>query len=221
MGNSSGAQCSRPSPTAAELAFSPPFGNHAGAMNKVFITAGQLLQDSFLLAADVFHSGYVPDFILGLWRGGSPVGIAVQEYLQYQGIVTDHMAIRTTGYTGIDRLAPRVTVFGLGEVLPRLRAEMRLLVVDDVFDTGRSIEAVLTELRGRAGADCPEQIRIACPWFKPSRNVTQLRPDYFLHETAAWLVFPHEMLGLRPEELRAGKKDLEAIFDRLQLRNVQ
>lgn len=190
-------------------------------MNKVFITAGQLLQDSFLLAAEVFRSGYAPDFILGLWRGGSPVGIAVQEYLQYQGIVTDHMAIRTSAYTGIDRLAPQVIVAGLTEVLPRLRAEMRLLLVDDVFDSGRSIEAVLTELRARAGAGCPEQIRIACPWFKPSRNVTSLRPDYFLHETDAWLVFPHELLGLRPEELRAGKDDLAAVFDQLQLRNIQ
>ncbi|MCC6203118.1 MAG: hypoxanthine phosphoribosyltransferase [Gammaproteobacteria bacterium] len=188
-------------------------------MNKIFITAGELLQDSFLLASEVFRSGFAPDFILGLWRGGAPVGIAVQEYLHYQGITTDHMAIRTSAYTGIDQFAPKVSIFGLAEVIARLRGDMRLLVVDDVFDSGRSIEAVITELRARAGTECPTHIRIACPWFKPRRNVTALRPDYFIHETDQWLVFPHELMGLPPEELRAGKSDLAAIFERLQLQS--
>ena len=49
-------------------------------MNKNFITSQSLLQDSFRLAAKVYEDGFRPDFIIGIWRGGAPIGIAVQEF---------------------------------------------------------------------------------------------------------------------------------------------
>ena len=69
-------------------------------MNKRFIAANDLLLDSFQLAANICQAGFKPDFLVGLWRGGSAVGIAVQEGLDYFGIKTDHIAIRTS-YTGL------------------------------------------------------------------------------------------------------------------------
>ena len=53
-------------------------------MNKKFITAQDLLEDSFRLAAQVFEDGFRPQFIIGIWRGGAPVGIAVQEYFDFK-----------------------------------------------------------------------------------------------------------------------------------------
>ena len=50
-------------------------------MEKIYITADQLLEDSFKLAINIFESGFRPDFIVGVGRGGAPVGIAVQECL--------------------------------------------------------------------------------------------------------------------------------------------
>ena len=58
---------------------------HAGGtttMNERFIGADDLLRDSFQLAANIFEAGFKPDFLVGLWRGGSSVGIAVQEGLE-------------------------------------------------------------------------------------------------------------------------------------------
>jgi hypothetical protein len=49
------------------------------------------------------------------------------------------------------------------------------------------------------------------PWFKPSRNETTMTPDYFLRETAEWLVFPHELDALTPEELRKCRPGIAAI----------
>ena len=69
-------------------------------MDKHFISAESLLRDSFVLARQIFDSGFRPDFIVGVWRGGAPVGIAVQEFLEFQGIPSDHIAIRTSSYTG-------------------------------------------------------------------------------------------------------------------------
>jgi len=47
-------------------------------MTKKFITANDLLLDSFRLAEKIYRAGLRPDFLVGLWRGGSAVGIAVQ-----------------------------------------------------------------------------------------------------------------------------------------------
>ena len=55
-----------------------------------------MLEEAFKLAFTIFDSGFRPDFIGGIWRGGSTVGIYVQECLQYLGIKTDHISIRTT-----------------------------------------------------------------------------------------------------------------------------
>ncbi|MDH3334061.1 MAG: hypoxanthine phosphoribosyltransferase, partial [Gammaproteobacteria bacterium] len=52
-------------------------------MNERFIAADDLLRDSFQLAANIYEAGFRPDFLVGLWRGGSAVGIAVQEGLDY------------------------------------------------------------------------------------------------------------------------------------------
>ena len=53
-------------------------------MQKTFITAQSLLEDSFRLAAKVFEDGFRPQFIIGIWRGGAPIGIAVQEFFEFK-----------------------------------------------------------------------------------------------------------------------------------------
>lgn len=173
--------------------------------DKLYISADSLLADSFALAACVLASDFRPTFIAALWRGGAPIGIAVQELLEHRGIVTDHIAIRTSSYTGIDQQDKTVRVHGLDYLVSRLTHADRLLIVDDVFDSGRSLEAVHATLRERCGAQLPADIRIATVYYKPSRNRSALRPDFFVHETAAWLVFPHELQGLTEVEIRAHK----------------
>ena len=93
-----------------------------------------------------------------------------------------------------------------------MNQEDSLLIVDDVFDTGMSIEAVLTELKSRARLNTPSNIRIAAPWYKPEKNKTGRAPDYYIHETSHWLVFPHELRGLSKEEVQSGKSDVADII---------
>ena len=68
---------------------------------KRFIDEQELLEDSYRLARQIYQSGFRPDFIVGVWRGGSTVGIYVQECLQYLGVESDHIAVRTS-YSGRD-----------------------------------------------------------------------------------------------------------------------
>ena len=76
--------------------------------DKTFITAQELLDDSFRLARMIYESGFRPDYIVGVWRGGTPVGIAVQEALDHFGIESDHIAIRTSFRFINLRICPRM-----------------------------------------------------------------------------------------------------------------
>ncbi len=181
-------------------------------IEKHYITANSLLEDSYRLAMQVIDSGYKPTHIVGIWRGGAPVGIAVQELMEYHGINADHIAIRTASYYGIDQQSKDVRVYALGYLIDTLSPEDRLLVVDDVFDSGRSIRAFIHELAAKCRYNMPHDWRIATVYYKPSRNLTDLIPDYCVHETEQWLVFPHEITGLTVEEIRAHKPGASIIL---------
>ena len=184
--------------------------------DKLFLDAETLLRDSFELALRVFESGFAPTFILGVWRGGTPVGIAVQEVLETLRCPTEHFAIRTSSYGGGTEGGP-VEVYGLQQVVDLINAEDRLLIVDDIFDSGRSVAAIIEQLSTRARANCPSAlkgggIRVATLYYKPARNTTDRVPDYYVHETDRWTVFPHELRGCTVEELRRTKRLPERYF---------
>ena len=182
---------------------------------KDYIGADQLLADSFRLGLKILDSGFRPNFIVGVWRGGSPVGIAVQELLEFFGVSTDHIAIRTSLYRGIEQRADEIRVHGLQYVIDTVSADDAMLIVDDVFDTGLSIDALIAEIRARARRNTPDDIRVATVYYKPANNRTRRQPDYWVHETDRWLVFPHELHGLTPDEIRSHKKAFAAFLDRL------
>lgn len=169
---------------------------------KQYLTAQSLLEDSYALARKVLDSDFKPTFIVAIWRGGAPIGIAVQEYLSVHGIKSDHIAIRTSSYAAeIDQQAKQVRVHGLNYLVKNIQRHDKLLLVDDVFDTGRSIEAIINELEKKTRLNMPEEVRVAVPYYKPTRNKTERTPDYYIHETEAWLKYPHSLEGLSSEEI--------------------
>lgn len=185
-------------------------------MEKIFISAESLLRDSMELGLQVVRSGFRPSFLVGIWRGGAPIGICVQEVLEYYRIECDHISIRTssyTAYTAIDQHAKRVRVHALDYLVSQLTFEDRLLLIDDVFDSGRSLNAVLDELRRRCRRNLPDQIRIATVYYKPARNSTDLVPDFYVRANDEWLVFPHELRGLTREEILQHKPVDPSFFE--------
>lgn len=184
-------------------------------MQKHYISASQLLEDSYRMAWKVYQSGFRPDYIVGVWRGGAPVGIAVQELLDVLGVKADHIAIRTSSYTGIGERNRHVLVHGLNYLIRRLESEDSLLIVDDVHDTGLSIDQTIKDLTAACKKNSPE-IRIATPYYKPGNNKTERVPDYYVHETDDWLVFPHELDGLTTEEIRSNKPELAGFLTEME-----
>ena len=166
-------------------------------MKKTYISAGEYQHDIWRLAAAVRGGGWCPDLLVGLWRGGAPAAIAVHEFLKVSGWNVSHMPLKSVSYTGIGHGGE--VAFSGGEALfGALRPGMRVLAVDDVFDSGRTAAAVLGEL-SRRGADG----RLACVYWKSCANTTSLTPDYFVRDVGGdWIVFPHEIDGLTPAEIQ-------------------
>ncbi|MDH3762042.1 MAG: phosphoribosyltransferase family protein [Gammaproteobacteria bacterium] len=179
---------------------------------KQYLSAQQLLEDSFRLGAEIIKDGFRPTMMIAIWRGGVPMGIAIQELFAWYGIETDHIAIRTSSYTGIDGQSQEIRIHGMNYLVKNCRHQDRLLIVDDVFDTGLTIEAVIAHLKEKTRLNTPQEIRVAVPYYKPSRNKTEREPDYFLHETSQWLKYPHSLEGLSIDEVAANRPELYAII---------
>jgi hypoxanthine phosphoribosyltransferase len=184
-------------------------------MDKVYISAQQLLEDSCKMALQIYEDGFRPNYIVGVWRGGAPVGIAVQEVMDCLGVDSDHIAIRTSSYTGIGQRSRHVKVHGLTYLIKRLESEDSLLIVDDVHDSGLSIQQTVIDIKNACKKNTPE-IRIATPYYKPANNQTDGVPDYYVHETNDWLVFPHELDGLTKEEILENKPEFAAIAEKME-----
>ena len=186
-------------------------------VKKQFIEEQALLEDAFRLAVNIFDSGFRPDFIVGIWRGGSTVGIYVQECLQYLGVKTDHIAIRTSyrgqpSYGEMIEHPENIRVHGLQYLFENLNREDKLLIVDDVFSSGYNVEAVIDRLTRKCKRNMPKEVRVAVPYFKPDKNLSGRKPDYFLHTTEDWLVLPYELQGLSTEEIAEYKPDVAPLI---------
>ena len=129
------------------------------------------------LAQSVVDSGFLPDIIIAVARGGLlPAGA-----LSYAMGVKLSDAINVEFYTDVHQTLPDPVLLA-----PMLDTESiagrKLLVVDDVADSGRTLALVLELLRG-LGAEA----RSAVIYGKP-RSV--IRPDYLWKATDDWIVFP-------------------------------
>ena len=189
-------------------------------MQKRFIGEQELLEDSYRLAVQIYQSGFRPDFIVGLWRGGSTVGRYVQECLQYLGVETDHIAIRTS-YRGRDdyfrqlEQGNAIRVHGLQYLFENLNADDSLLIVDDVYSTGRNARAVVERLQRKGRRNMAKNVRIAALYYRVSAANPDAAPDFFLQQTSDWLVLPYELTGINRNELEAHKPWIVPLLDDL------
>lgn len=179
---------------------------------KRFISESEHILNSYRLGEMIFASGYQPTFIIGIWRGGSSVALAVQECLAYLGVKTDHSTVRTS-YAG--RLAYEksvaanegIRIHGKRYAFDTLNSGDRLLIVDDVYRSGRHTKALVERLQGGLRRNMPEAVKVAALW-KYSDGDSGLGPDFFVEETDSWIVLPYELSGLSNDEIEKDKSFL-------------
>ena len=83
----------------------------------------------------------------------------------------------------------------------------------DVLEENFS-EKIINDLKAACKKNSPE-IKVATPYYKPTKNKTDRKPDFYLHETDEWLVFPHELDGLTVEEIKENKPELKDLIDKI------
>jgi len=165
-----------------------------------YIDANTLLLESFELAKKIWNSGYRPDFLVGIWRGGTPPGVAIHEFFRYKGHDPYHTAIKTQSYTGLQSTG-KVSIKGIEHIVDVVNSEDQMLIVDDVFDTGLTMKAVVDTFKSKARKNCP-LIKTATVYYKPEKRKVEMEPDYYLKVDNRWLIFPHELESLTTEQIR-------------------
>jgi hypoxanthine phosphoribosyltransferase len=143
------------------------------------------------LAEQAHADGYVPDIVLAIARGG----LLVAGALAYALGVKNTFTLNVEFYTGVDERLPMPVLLPPVPDLVDL-AESRVLVVDDVADTGQTLELVADLCRGRVA-----EVRTAVLYEKPR---SAIRCEYVWRRTDRWITFPwsaeHPVLdGLRAE----------------------
>ena len=124
------------------------------------------------------------------------MGAAVHEFLKVNGLSLRHMPVKCASYTGIGESQSEVVFSHAEDVFASLAPGTKVLVIDDVFDTGRTAAAIHARM-----ADIGCDMRFACVYWKPEKNVTSFTPDFFVKKLNQWIVYPHEIEGLTPEEV--------------------
>ncbi|MCW4018797.1 MAG: phosphoribosyltransferase [Candidatus Bathyarchaeota archaeon] len=127
----------------------------------------------------ICQSGFKPDVIVGVSRGGWLPARVLSDLLENANLAN----VKVECYLGIDKSGetPRLTQCVSASV-----ASKRVLVVDEVADSGRSLQLTFNHIR-EEGA---KEIKTAVLYYKP-RSI--FRPDWWAAETSCWVVFPWEM----------------------------
>jgi len=130
------------------------------------------------LARKIRKAGFKPDIVVGVARGGWPVARVMSDLLENPEVAN----VKAEFYLGVaeTKKEPIITQ----PVSTSVRSK-KVLVVDDVADTGKSLALVKEHLKEQGAA----VIRIATIYCKPWST---LKPDWFERQTERWIVFPWE-----------------------------
>ncbi len=177
------------------------------------VSPQEFLEMSFQLGRKLFESGFRPKHTISVWRGGTPVGLGVDAFYRNRGIYMNHTTIATESYQGIGQQSSTVLVKGLEHVINVVCREDDLLILDDVYESGRTIEAIVETLRTKARANCPERIIVGTLHHKPERQKYYGLPIVAVQQLPGhvWIDYPHELADLvqpeHPEDPLIRQKD--------------
>lgn len=120
---------------------------------------------------------YDPDVIVGIARGGLIPAVRLSHLLNDLLMRIVHVKY----YENVDETteAPEIFWSDVGEL------KGNVLIVDDVADTGNTLEVVLDHLEERVDGE----LKICTIAYKP---FSKIEPDFYVYETEKWIVFPWE-----------------------------
>jgi uncharacterized protein len=162
-------------------------------MSKLFVNSNELHKLSNKLGNKVLE--YKPDVIVGVTRGGCFPSIIIHELLNYKGNKCEYFVISTKSYNEDNVRGNNVFIDISEYTMNRLKKCERILIVDDVFDSGYTCMEIGNYLY-KCGSITSDKYKFATVFYKPNKNKTTIIPDYYMNTTEDWIVFPHELIGL-------------------------
>jgi hypoxanthine phosphoribosyltransferase len=181
-------------------------------MKKEFLAYDTVRNNALKMAHRIYNDGFIPDVIYVSLRGGVYLGNVISEYfkiVQRRARPVYYAAVVARSYTGV-RESNEVKVEGWTYPPDSVRTADRVLLVDDIFDTGRTINhlaGIILE-KGIQRRDFKIAVHDYKHFYDMPDNLS-IQPDYWCrkHELSVadedmWIHYSsHELIGLTPEEL--------------------
>lgn len=181
---------------------------------KEFLSYQTVRNDALKLAQRIHQDGFVPDVIYVSLRGGAYMGNVISEYFK---IVRKgarpvfYAAVVARSYSDV-RMNDKVRVDGWTYSPKYLRSGDKVLFVDDIFDTGKTINHLVNIIleKGIPRVDCKVAVH-DYKYFSFKQEQLPIQPDYYCRkfeiaspEEDRWIHYmSHELVGLSKEELES------------------
>ncbi|WP_456367508.1 phosphoribosyltransferase [Thermococcus sp.] len=146
-------------------------------MDKVYLTWWQVDRAVFALANEL-KKRFMPDVIVGIARGGLIPAVMLSHILGDVEIKVIDIKFYKSVEERMEKPVVAIPLHGSLE-------GKKVVIVDDVSDTGKTLEVVIDEVK-KAGAS---EVKVACLSMKPWTKVV---PDFYVFRTDKWVVFPWE-----------------------------
>lgn len=145
------------------------------------------------MAEKIRRAKFKPDIIVGVSRGGWPPARFLSDLLDNPNLAN----VRVEFYLGVAETKGEPV---LTQPVSVSVADKRVLIVDEVADTGKSLELAKEHIVEKGAAE----VRIATVYYKPWSTV---KPDYYEKETTKWIVFPWEIKETMRRIVKKSKKE--------------
>lgn len=181
---------------------------------KKFVSFETVRNDALRLAHKICdEDGFVPDIIYASMRGGAYMANVISEYYKFKRPNEKPVifaAVVASSYNNVNR-ASELRIDGWTYDPKNIRKGDKIMVVDDIYDSGNTISAIVNELL-RNGAE-RKNIKVVVHDYKQfiygTRPVTAQFPDYYCNlitineeKDDEWIHYlSHELVGLTKEEL--------------------
>ncbi|UCD39766.1 MAG: phosphoribosyltransferase [Candidatus Bathyarchaeota archaeon] len=130
------------------------------------------------LSDQIKRARFRPDVIVGVSRGGWPPARILSDLLENPELAN----VKTEFYLDVAKTKSEPVITQPVSVTVQGK---RVLIVDDIADTGSSLRLVRSHLKEQSAAD----VKIATIYYKPWSVV---KPDWYERETKDWVIFPWE-----------------------------
>ncbi len=167
-------------------------------------TWNQIYKMLLNLAEKIRKNGFKPDVIVGVSRGGWPPARVLSDLLGNPNLAN----VKAEFYLGVAETKGEPA---LTQPVSTTVSGKRVLVVDEIADTGESLKLVKAHLFERGAAE----VKIATIYYKPWSIIT---PDYYQKKTSNWVIFPwetketiHKVVKKCREEGKSVEKEMEKL----------